>query len=85
MYEICMNKNYKTRPTARDILSLDMIQRWAKDLNIMNHQLSKFARSRDPQKSTLEDFLKASRIAMDEAMHGPIKKKESEKQHSSQV
>lgn len=37
LYEICMNKNYTTRPTARDLLNLDMVQQWAKDLNVMNH------------------------------------------------
>lgn len=25
LYEICMNKNYRTRPTARDLLNLDVI------------------------------------------------------------
>ena len=25
IYEICMNKNYKTRPTAAELLSLDLI------------------------------------------------------------
>ena len=71
-----MNKNYTTRPTAREILSLDVIQRWAKDLNIMNHKLAQFSRGRDPKKSTMQDFLTASRVAMEEAMHGPAKKKE---------
>lgn len=34
--EICLNKDYRTRPTARELLNLDMIQQWAKDLNMMS-------------------------------------------------
>ena len=37
LYEICMNKDYQTRPTASEIISLDFMQQWAKELNIMNH------------------------------------------------
>jgi len=28
LYEICMNKNYKTRPKASELLASDIIQRW---------------------------------------------------------
>jgi len=41
LYEICMNKDYKKRPTAADLLGLDLIQKWAKETNCMNHQLLK--------------------------------------------
>jgi len=27
LYEICMNKNYKTRPTASELLASDIVQR----------------------------------------------------------
>lgn len=37
LYDICMNKNYKTRPKTEDLLKLDTVQKWAKDLKIMNH------------------------------------------------
>lgn len=41
LYEICMNKNYQTRPTTSDLLQLDMIQEWARDLKIMDRNLRK--------------------------------------------
>ena len=36
IYEICVNKSMLTRPSAQDLLGLDLIQNWAKDMNIMN-------------------------------------------------
>jgi hypothetical protein len=39
-----MNKDYLTRPFANDLLGLDFIQRWAKEQNIMSHQLQKASR-----------------------------------------
>ena len=44
VYDICMNKNYLTRPFASDILSLEEVQRWAKEVNVMNTQLLKYSR-----------------------------------------
>ena len=44
LYEICMNKDFKTRPTISDIFGLEFIQKWAKDLNIKNQQLLKYSR-----------------------------------------
>ena len=76
LYEICMNKNYTTRPTARDLLNLDMIQQWAKDLNVMNHQLSRYGRDRNANKTSLEEYLKASKKAMDEVVNPNKKKKQ---------
>lgn len=69
LYEICMNKNYLTRPTARELLNLDMIQQWAKDLNVMNHQLSKYGRDRSVNKRSLDVFLKASKVALEETVN----------------
>ena len=39
-----MNKDYHTRPSVNDILGLDFIQRWAREQNIMSHQLQKASR-----------------------------------------
>ena len=36
IYEICMNKDPKTRPTAEELLGLEVIQQWAKELGIMS-------------------------------------------------
>ena len=37
VYEICMNKDNQTRPNASDILNLEIIKKWAKELRFMNH------------------------------------------------
>lgn len=34
LYEMCMNKECKTRPTARELLALDFVQRWARECGI---------------------------------------------------
>ena len=47
LYDICMNKNYQTRPFTSDLLGLEMIQNWAKDLGIMNQQLVFAQRNRE--------------------------------------
>jgi hypothetical protein len=36
VYEICLNKNYLTRPFASEILSLPEVQKWAKEVNVMS-------------------------------------------------
>ena len=53
-----MNKDYLTRPSAADILRLDFVQKWAKDLNIMNHQLLKYSRDKGVGKS-IKQFLES--------------------------
>ena len=58
VYEICMNKDYQTRPSASDILKLDFIHKWAKDLKIMNHQLLRYGREK--QSTNLKSFLEAT-------------------------
>ena len=50
-----MNKNYLTRPFASELLGLEEVQKWAKDLGIMNHQLLKY--SREKNKKPLSKFL----------------------------
>jgi hypothetical protein len=39
LYDICMNKNHLTRPSATDLLGLDIVQKWAQELGLMNQQL----------------------------------------------
>jgi hypothetical protein len=34
-----MNKNHLTRPSATDLLGLDIVQKWAQELGLMNQQL----------------------------------------------
>jgi|DEB0MinimDraft_12_1074336.scaffolds.fasta_scaffold53326_1 hypothetical protein len=36
LYDMCMNKDPFTRPYISDLLSLDFVQRWAKELNILS-------------------------------------------------
>jgi hypothetical protein len=47
IYNICMNKNYLTRPFASDLLGLEEVQKWAKELNIMNVQLLRYSREKN--------------------------------------
>ena len=58
LYEMCLNKNYLTRPFASDILGFPEVQKWAKDMNIMNHQLLKYSREKD--KKSMSHYLKAA-------------------------
>jgi hypothetical protein len=37
IYNACMNKNYLTRPSSGELLGLPSIQKWAKELGILNH------------------------------------------------
>jgi len=41
LYEICMNKNWQTRPKSSELLGLQFIQKWANELNIKSHQFQK--------------------------------------------
>ena len=41
LYEACMNKDFKTRPTSSQLLGLDIIQNWATELGIMTNQISR--------------------------------------------
>ena len=56
-----MNKNYKTRPYASDLLALEFVQRWAKEANIMNQQLLKYARL---PKTDINTFLKNTKDSL---------------------
>ena len=58
IYEICMNKDYQTRPHASDILKLDFVLKWAKDLKIMNHQLLRYGREKC--QTNITSFLEAT-------------------------
>ena len=58
-----MNKNWRTRPTANDLLALPIIQQWARENNIISSQLSRpknMANSED----NLEAFKKATRDSL---------------------
>ena len=52
-----MNKDYHSRPSINDLLGLDFIQRWAREQNIMSHQLQKASRK---QHTDINVFLEAT-------------------------
>ena len=70
LYEACMIKDYKMRPSASQLLSLDFIQRWCKELNMNNHQTLRYSRGTIP----ITKFLKpiaVPEMSITENLHIP--------------
>ena len=40
LYEMCMNKNFKTRPTASELLASDIISNWVKEFGVSGSMMN---------------------------------------------
>ena len=68
VYDACMNKDYKMRPTAKQLLSLKEVQEWAKEVGIVSPQINYINRKR--QLETLEDFVEATKASIIQSQVG---------------
>lgn len=58
VYQICMNKDPNSRPKSKQLLSLDIVQAWARETNLKSYQIAMAARFKE--KNLLEKLLMAS-------------------------
>ena len=62
VYEACMNKDLRTRPTAKQLLALKEIQDWAKEVGVVSPQLNSACRMTDCP--SLEEFVEATKTSV---------------------